>query len=402
MRQRLPAFVLLCLGLGTTAAFVITSLDTTDAQAAKRRKRPKGHRSQRSTGQQTGGSSRNGRKPLPPVQRTQLLAQCPSDMVNVAGKFCIDRWEASMVDADSARPLSPYYPPNPRLAILMHQTWQSEFRKELSQSRALMMEAGVMPPRGLGSWDANPANWLDGSTPPETENASDAGADDADAEAPPLVPSAEAPHGWVLLGDAGDDARARPVMLLPILPPWQSDGSFRPKAVSRQNVRPQGYTPGFAADPACRAAGKRLCREDEWVFACKGEHNTKHPYGDQYRQGQCNVFRKEHPGRVLHGNFSNGLSDPRLNMVDDEGDLLLHDTGMTPTCKSVWGTDAIYDMVGNVDEWVDDPAGVFVGGFYSRNTRNGCEARVGAHPTVYFDYSTGFRCCADLVGGSSP
>jgi formylglycine-generating enzyme required for sulfatase activity len=96
-----------------------------------------------------------------------------------------------------------------------------------------------------------------------------------------------------------------------------------------------------------------------------------------------------------------GLSDPRLNLIETPAGPLLRRTGTTSTCKSVWGQDAIFDMVGNLDEWVDDPGGVFVGGFFSRSTRNGCEARVASHPPAYFDYSTGFRCCADLLGAAA-
>ena len=398
MRHRLPALLLLCLGLGTAAAFVASGVETSDAMAAKRRKKPKGQRSTQTASHHRRGSSQHSSgKPLPPVQRTKLYDRCPPEMVNVAGRFCIDRWEASVVDADSGRPLSPYFPPNPRLAIMMQRRWQADVRDEVKLARSLMLEAGVIPPRGLGSWDADPRSWLPHDDASTTGSSSlDAG---ADADAQPLVPCEQAPHGWTLL-DAGDASIPRPVVLLPILPPWQADGSFRPMAVSRPNVRPQGYVPGFVVEPACRAAGKRPCREPEWVMACKGERRSKHPYGNQYRKGQCNVFRNSHPGRLLHNNWSVGLSDPRLNMMADGDGVLLRDTGTTPSCSSVWGDDAIYDMVGNVDEWIDDPAGVFVGGFYSRNTRSGCEARVGAHPTVYFDYSTGFRCCADLVGGS--
>src|SRR6266545_4392555 len=37
---------------------------------------------------------------------------CPDDMVFVAHRFCIDRYEASMVDDRTGVPFSPYYPPN--------------------------------------------------------------------------------------------------------------------------------------------------------------------------------------------------------------------------------------------------------------------------------------------------
>jgi hypothetical protein len=52
-------------------------------------------------------------------------------------------------------------------------------------------------------------------------------------------------------------------------------------------------------------------------------------------------------------------------------------------------------MVGNLDEWVEDPKGMFVGGFYSRAKRDGCQSVVRNHPTYYFDYSLGVRCCED-------
>jgi formylglycine-generating enzyme required for sulfatase activity len=52
-----------------------------------------------------------------------------------------------------------------------------------------------------------------------------------------------------------------------------------------------------------------------------------------------------------------------------------------------------HDMVGNLDEWVDDEEGTFRGGFYARASTKGCEAQVTSHSPDYFDYSTGARCC---------
>jgi hypothetical protein len=72
---------------------------------------------------------------------------------------------------------------------------------------------------------------------------------------------------------------------------------------------------------------------------------------------------------------------------------LLRTTGATKTCVSHWGKDAIYDMVGNVDEWIDDPEGTFVGGFFSRGTKEGCDSIVSVHPLTHWDYSIGLRCC---------
>ncbi len=329
-----------------------------------------------------------------PIERTRPYAQCPPEMVSVRGQFCIDRWEATTVDAVSGRPLSPYYPPHPRLASLVLDRWTAEYEKEKAAAGALL-DAGPAPiPAGI---DAGGPPRVTVSLPEPVrhvilpDDADDS--DDADED------ETYASDAGMLAPDGGAPRRAP--MALPVLPAWEQGSEFVPMAVSRPNVKPQGYTPGHVAAAACRAAGKRLCREDEWVTACKGERGHDFPYGPVYRQGACNVFREDHPARILHGDCSSGLSDPRLNLVQVEGADLLRETGGSPLCASRWGNDVIYDMVGNVDEWVDDPSGVFVGGFYARNTRKGCEARVAAHPTTYFDYSLGFRCCADLAQAPS-
>jgi formylglycine-generating enzyme required for sulfatase activity len=165
-------------------------------------------------------------------------------------------------------------------------------------------------------------------------------------------------------------------------------------------VTPNGYTSGLVADAACQAAGKRLCTLDEWTVACRGEQDRQFPYGDDYKHGVCNVFRYAHPAASLHGNASVGHLDPRLNRVRDhaaDGSPLLRVTGATPACASRWGSDAVHDMVGNVDEWVKKKGGAFAGGFYSRSTRSGCEAVITAHPRRYLDYSLGTRCCSSAA-----
>jgi formylglycine-generating enzyme len=180
---------------------------------------------------------------------------------------------------------------------------------------------------------------------------------------------------------------------VPVPPVWQLGADFRPRAVNRAAVVPQGYMSGLAARQVCQNAGKRLCREHEWERACRGERGRPYPYGDTYEPGACNVARQGHPAALLHGKASTGHRDPRLNLVADAAGPLLRTTGSSLRCRSEWGEDAIMDMVGNLDEWVDDENGVFVGGFYARQTRAGCAARVSAHPNGYFDYSLGVRCC---------
>jgi hypothetical protein len=190
-------------------------------------------------------------------------------------------------------------------------------------------------------------------------------------------------------------ARAWP---LPHLPAWRGGQRPVPVAVPRFGARPNGFVSGNVATAACAAAGKRLCTPDEFLTACRGEADTQYPYGDTYQEGRCNVFREDHPAALLHDNASIGHLDPRLHRVTARGQPLYRETGRTPSCRSRWGDDAIYDMVGNVDEWVDEPGGAFAGGFFSRATKAGCDALITAHPRGYLDYSTGVRCCKDAVG----
>jgi len=248
-------------------------------------------------------------------------ARCPSEMVDV-GAFCIDRWEASMVDVKSGQFLSPYYPPEPRLL------------------------------RAVRDY-------------------------------------------WVLARfEVGDEAARR--MPLPDLPLHQLSGRFEPRATSRPGVVPQAYLSYPMAKKACSNAGKRLCRKEEWILACRGQHATKFPYGVAYVQGKCNVFRAVHPAALLHKNASIGHLDPRLHLVHEGSIPLLLPTAEASDCASEWATSAAHDMVGNLDEWVDDPEGTFVGGFYARSTQKGCDARVEVHSFDYYDYSLGTRCCRGL------
>jgi formylglycine-generating enzyme required for sulfatase activity len=80
---------------------------------------------------------------------------------------------------------------------------------------------------------------------------------------------------------------------------------------------------------------------------------------------------------------------------------LLEPTGARPHCSSQWGDDKVHDMVGNLEEWVDSPQAVALGGFYGRAVQqdDGCGLRNDRHehqgPT-YFNYAVGFRCCDQL------
>ena len=84
------------------------------------------------------------------------------------------------------------------------------------------------------------------------------------------------------------------------------------------------------------------------------------------------------------------MNDPRLNQAPGT----LAKTGEHSSCTNGYG---VYDMVGNLHEWVDDPDGTFQGGYYLDTHLNGdgCTYRTVAHAASYHDYSTGFRCCVE-------
>jgi len=256
---------------------------------------------------------------LTPLAR---IIECPADMVAVAGRVCVDRFELHLAHAHSGVDWSPFFPP------------------DLDRARAIAVFY-----EGLRTKESEP--WLGALMP------------------------------------------------LPALP--TRGGLLR--AISEAGVVPQGYLSANEAEGACRAASKRLCSESEWLTACRGESSTDFPYGQSYEHGACNVYRESHPTWLLHGNAARYHDDPRSNAVATDQGPLLRATGATPRCASRWGDDAIYDLVGNLDEWVGGDRGAFMGGFYSRPNKSGCFARVSSHPRAYSDYSTGARCCADPLEG---
>ncbi len=172
------------------------------------------------------------------------------------------------------------------------------------------------------------------------------------------------------------------------------------RAVSEQGVYPQGYISGKEAAKACKASGKRLCKPQEWKTACKGPDKLQYGYDNKRSPGTCNDNGRSpigfyHAAAVHNGTaFSSNkiMNDPQLNQLPGT----LAETGSHEGCTNGYG---VQDMVGNIHEWVDDPAGTFQGGYYLDVEKNGdgCGYRTDAHESWYHDYSTGFRCCADVA-----
>ncbi len=168
-------------------------------------------------------------------------------------------------------------------------------------------------------------------------------------------------------------------------------------ARSARGEVPQGYVSAAQAERACHASKKRLCAPVEWRAACGGSQGTTYPYGPTRVEGRCHD-RGAAPMLVFHADtLKRGwgpleLNDPRLNQL--EGTVAK--TGAFPDCVNDFG---VFDMVGNLDEWTADPNGTFQGGYWLDTSQHGegCAYRTIAHGFGYHDYSTGFRCCADVA-----
>ncbi len=175
--------------------------------------------------------------------------------------------------------------------------------------------------------------------------------------------------------------------------PYHNPGKLRVKAVSLRSGVPQGYISGEQAARACRESGKRLCTSSEWTHACKGSHQWTYPYGPDRIPKRCNDSRKLHPALELfphdphpYEHLDNACLNQLANGLAKSGDY--------SGCVT---DDGIYDLMGSLHEWTADESGTFQGGYYVDTTRNGngCNYKTTAHNFKYWDYSTGFRCCAD-------
>jgi len=186
--------------------------------------------------------------------------------------------------------------------------------------------------------------------------------------------------------------------------PWPFDrpvDGVTVRAIVKAGIKPQAYISGAQAGAACQLANKRLCTEKEWLAACQGSQSFTYPYGNTYTKGACNEGRPTHPVNDCFGPGSGVFTYANMNdpcCVNLPNSLAVG--GAFPSCRSEAG---IYDLHGNLHEWIDATTmsgnGIFKGGFFVDAKINGpgCTYRTTAHAKTYHDYSTGFRCCADVV-----
>ena len=157
----------------------------------------------------------------------------------------------------------------------------------------------------------------------------------------------------------------------------QIGGIDNSAATSRMGVQPWTGVAYEQAEQACAASGKRLCTEGEWRRACQGPELWIFPYpGIDWQRTTCNgLFYR--PG--------------------DPADAMPALTGEASGCLSA---DGVYDMSGNVAEWVQRRR--MHGGFFSSQRNELLCTAPGVDPDRQGagvpGTGRGFRCCADYPG----
>ena len=156
-------------------------------------------------------------------------------------------------------------------------------------------------------------------------------------------------------------------------------------------VTPLVFIDWYSAKKTCEHAGKRLCTEEEWTFACEGEEGVPYPYGYERDATACNIDHKWIAPDVA------ALSDPSRR-----GEELLRlwqgvPSGTMEKCVSPFG---VHDMTGNVDEWTSSTRksgyrSILKGGYWSV-VRTRCRPSTRIHNESFAFYQQGMRCCSDL------
>ncbi|HEY6722638.1 MAG TPA: SUMF1/EgtB/PvdO family nonheme iron enzyme [Polyangiaceae bacterium] len=131
------------------------------------------------------------------------------------------------------------------------------------------------------------------------------------------------------------------------------------------------------AEQICQSAGKRICTESEWNFACEGTEMRPYPYGFERDSRACNADRTD----ILTP--SKALRDLRAP------------SDAFPECLSPFG---VRNLTGNLEEFVlregSDPPRPAMKGAYWQPSQNSCRARQTVHGAHYSGIETGFRCCS--------
>lgn len=162
---------------------------------------------------------------------------------------------------------------------------------------------------------------------------------------------------------------------------------------NRAGVKPLVAVNFAQAEEHCRSEGKRLCTSVEWELACEGPNHYPYPNGYVRDASACNIDRPTiQANNAAYANPE--TRDAEIARVDQR-----EASGARPQCVSGYG---VFDMSGNVDEWVLNEEGFYnrppyrsaLKGGYWGHVRNRCRPTTTDHNEWHNGYQIGFRCCA--------
>ncbi|HEX2881927.1 MAG TPA: SUMF1/EgtB/PvdO family nonheme iron enzyme [Polyangiaceae bacterium] len=159
------------------------------------------------------------------------------------------------------------------------------------------------------------------------------------------------------------------------------------------------------AQQLCESAGKRLCDEQEWSFACEGEHLLPYSYGYERDPTRCVIDRLANKPSERWARYDECMDNDRCREAFSEIDQR-EPTGTFRGCVSPVGA---HDMTGNVSEWVrvlgPKPGHATKGGYWGPGPDQ-CRATTPAKKPLdakgqaqELSPELGFRCCRNASPG---
>ncbi len=278
-------------------------------------------------------------------------SDCPKGMANIENRYCIDQYEASIIDKTTGESASPHYIP------LQEDFHDADWQYNLFKNKSI-------PPNQLAQLIK---------------------------ENQPLI---------MPLRGAEQFSEFKPVA---VSLPDKIPASYVNKIIAEQSCINAGKRlctrkKWYKACTGPNGSSPYVNKKGEEVFP------ETYPYGPNYGAGKCNVglHTDRWPPGLLGRKNDDEMLDPRIGaLLGADGLPMKRETNSFPECTNGYG---VYNLLGNVHEIVSDiheektsikEKVTYVGSHYARSAESCAEATID-HWKYYADYSLGFRCCKDI------